>query len=586
MKHLCGIFAALAAVGTAVAQPIGTAVVVGEGHVTAPDNYRVYDMLKAPNGDLVFIAGVENTERSLAIVRTTSTGTPLWTRTFTNPNGSGDIVGMAGDIGADGKIYIVCTMDSTTSRQDFYYLELNSIGVKLNDRIVDHYDNDSRVGGIKVAPDGSVYFSGGGSDIGDRPLLVKMDASLTPIWAHEMGNAAGTGIQEPGGLDVAADNSVVASAVTHDGFQFDVQFVRRQPNGTQVYEKILGDASLPDSDPKVMIGSNGLTYFTYTRSEFTNNVQARLSCYDASGVIQWNLQEPGYRSTQFCEGSFGLFYFATSQADSPYSTKYFQFDGFGNVLWNRTMSHTGLDFNDMVKLSADDNDRLYSMSYVGKTGVVGGDWLVANLTNSGVPLYEWSFDTGVNCYDIPTGMQPIGNNEVVVTGFSNSSSGSDMHTYRLAPILVVNPTSATVRLGRRNAGNLDSLKADDNDYYEVCKFIVPNQTVAPVNVEFDSTIPADYPIGTVNFDTVVKANTPGLQQDTQLWNYLKNGWDTSVFTTLTLSEAATTVPGLPDPNVEGTTRNVKARIRVKQVGPVTVNLWCVQIDKAVWRVTP
>ena len=84
----------------------------------------------------------------------------------------------------------------------------------------------------------------------------------------------------------------------------------------------------------------------------------------------------------------------------------------------------------------------------------------------------------------------------------------------------------------------------------------------------------------------MKANTVGLQQDIQLWNYLSGSWDPSVLTNVTLTEQKTVAPGLPDPNVEGVTRNVKARVRVRQVGSVTLSIWCAELDLAGWRVTP
>ena len=584
MKHFYLLLASLTLTSLALPQGIGEAEIVYEGHVSGPDSYQIRDVAKAPNGDLVFLGDIGSTDSDIWVVRTTATGSVVWNRTFDHPGGSGYALGQRLAIGDDGKIYIVGVIEGTASLRDFYYLALSPIGIKTAERVVDHFNNDYDVGDIEVAQDGTVLFAGSGLST-ERPIVVKMDANLNTLWAYNMGSPAATGNQRAGELEIASDGSVIASAEYHDGSQVDVQFVRLQQNGGLVYEKILGDPTTNDAGPKVMLGSDGYTYFCYTRGKFTLNVQARLSQYDAAGNFQWNKQESGYQEPSFVETPVGEFAYACVQDGGGYSTKFSGFDTSGTILWNRTLTHPNVDFHSLDELVCDDEGYLTALSYISLAGKVDGDWLVTSLTNGGVPLYEWEFDTGVGFYDLPTGIVPISSAEVVVTGFT-SSANSETHTFRLRPALNIKPTSSTLRFGQLTLGGLSSLYSDDNDYYEVCKFIVPNQTIPPINVEFDSSIPLEYPLIGLTFETIVKANTPGLQQDTQLWNWLTSSWDTSTLTPLSLAEAKTVVNGLPDPHVQSMTRNVKSRIRVRQVGPVVVSLWCVEIDKVGWRLAP
>lgn len=586
MKHFSLTFAAAALAGLAGAQAIGTAEIVAEGHITGPDSYRAADVAKAPNGDYIFVADLDNgVETKLLVTRTSPGGTPIWTRQFARPGGPGDVFAWKTAIAGDGKIYIVASIEGTASLRDYWYLELNGVGIKLNERVVDHYDNDYTVGDLQVASDGSVYFIGSGLDE-SQPRLVKMDASLNTLWFYDLGSASATVRQDPGTLDIGPDGSVVASSTIHDGTQLDVQFVKLTSTGAFVYEKVLGDATRDDDRPKVMIGDDGSAYFTYTRSSMTASEEVRLSKYSDTGVFQWNKAEVAYSESLFVKSPITGFAFVAVQRDAPGTMRAFGFDDAGTVTWSRTLTRPNIDFHSLSNFVVDDDGYLTVLSYTSETGRPDGDWLVTSLSRAGVPLYEWKWDTGVGNYDIPTGVAAASLGEVVATGFTFINNQADMDTFQIRPILLIRPDSATIRLGRLNSGTLASLYSDDNDYYEMCKFIVPNQTVAPVNVEFDAVVPAEYPIRTIAFDTAVKANTPGLQQDTQLWNWLNNSWDPSVYTNLNLAEVKTRVDGLPDPNVDGTTRRVRARIRVKPVGPVTVNLWCVQIDQVGWRIRP
>jgi len=579
-------FLALTALASVVhSQGIGTAEIVTENHLDGPLSYRVADAKEAPNGDYVFLLDVEDANTEMGVMRTKPDGTVLWSRTFPRPGGPGEMFCQNLTIAADGKIYAVASMEGSTDIRDFYFVELNGLGLLLNDRVVDHFNNDYQVGDFQASPDGAVYFCGGGLDT-SQPLLVRMNADLTTDWAYTLGNTGGVATQSAGGLDVASDGSVVASAEYDTLPDIDCQFVRLDAAGTFVYEKFLGDASESDSDPKVMLGSDGFTYFTYTRGSLTGTPEARLSQYDAAGVFQWNKADVGFRQSQFVENPDGRFVFAEVMSAAPYSTKLFEFDSTGATLWSRTSTRPNLDNQHVKHLVVDENGYITLATFGAFSGKVGGDMLLSSFSRTGVPLYEWAYDTGPGFYDIPAGLVtgPLG--EVVYTGATHDGLAYDTQTFQIRPILLVQPSSYTLRLGRRDAGNLASTYADDNDNLRICKFIVPNQSAPPINIEFDSTIPADYPIRTIEFQTIIKANTVGLQQDVQLWNYLKNGWDTSALTSVTLNEQLTTTPGLPDPNVEGTTRNVRSRVRVKQIGPVTLSIWCAELDLAGWRVAP
>jgi hypothetical protein len=139
---------------------------------------------------------------------------------------------------------------------------------------------------------------------------------------------------------------------------------------------------------------------------------------------------------------------------------------------------------------------------------------------------------------------------------------------RLQAELKVVSALATIRLGRLNSGNLVSLIDDDGNQYEICKFLVPNQSTPPINVEFDSVVGADYPANNIEFKVVSSATTTGLQQNVELWNWTNGTWDSSNLQNMLLTEQSSLTAGVSGNHIQPATRQVRARVRVAVTGLV------------------
>lgn len=156
--------------------------------------------------------------------------------------------------------------------------------------------------------------------------------------------------------------------------------------------------------------------------------------------------------------------------------------------------------------------------------------------------------------------------------------------------IVVAPSSFTVNLGQVNTGNVASLSADDGNVLRICKFIVPNQQVAPVTVQIDGSAPVTSATG-LKLEFRSRMQSSGVFSLTlDLWNWSTNNWDTTnVLTTGTNTSFVLntlTATGSISNFLRSSDGALRARYRVRQTGPSSAILWCQETDRANWIVTP
>lgn len=179
---------------------------------------------------------------------------------------------------------------------------------------------------------------------------------------------------------------------------------------------------------------------------------------------------------------------------------------------------------------------------------------------------------------------------VVAPTFTVRSMRIDVNGIQQAgqvPAHIVRPSSTNVQLGRVDAGSTTSLGDADGDAFRICKFIVPNQQVAPVTVELFSNVTT-----TPQYLSLIASSrmtvTGVFQQTLELYD--RNGGyaagDTrtdpmsTTYTNRQLDATGNVVRYL------GQNEQVRARYLVRQTGPASSSSWCAEHDWAAWIVTP
>ncbi|MGE0000477.1 MAG: hypothetical protein AB7F50_01145 [Fimbriimonadaceae bacterium] len=154
------------------------------------------------------------------------------------------------------------------------------------------------------------------------------------------------------------------------------------------------------------------------------------------------------------------------------------------------------------------------------------------------------------------------------------------------PSFVVPPSSFTVSLGRKDAGDVLSLRSTDGNYLRVCKFIVPNSVVPPINVTVEGTSSVASAT-TLQWLFASKMQHAGaFSQTLEFWNWQTGAWDTTNLrtdaVTTTLVERSLAGSGTLSRLLDPATGNLRCRYTVKSTGPTAVSAWCHETDRAVW----
>ncbi len=154
----------------------------------------------------------------------------------------------------------------------------------------------------------------------------------------------------------------------------------------------------------------------------------------------------------------------------------------------------------------------------------------------------------------------------------------------LNPITRWIPNAFRVRLGRLDAGNLSSLAADDAVGLRVCKFIVPNQIVDPVNVEVEATSTEASPVSLEVAFRGRMRTSGGFRIAVELWDFTDSTW-TNRFEVAVGTPYVThgvTAAG-PISRFFGPNGTLRARYLVRPTGPTGTSVWCHDMDLFVFR---
>ncbi|MBL8065073.1 MAG: hypothetical protein JNM34_04350 [Chthonomonadaceae bacterium] len=172
--------------------------------------------------------------------------------------------------------------------------------------------------------------------------------------------------------------------------------------------------------------------------------------------------------------------------------------------------------------------------------------------------------------------------------FGNQVNSSDGH-YDLKFSQTIQPSSIVVRRGRVDAGSVSNLATQDGSSLRVCKFFVPNNLVAPVEVEIIGTTLVMNPTQ-LTFTMLSRMAVSGsFAQQIDLYDYSTSSFSTSATRTdgtgttyqRRYLDGAGTMSHFVGPNGE-----VRARYSVKQTGPSSASLFCHEVDNATWMIVP
>ena len=180
----------------------------------------------------------------------------------------------------------------------------------------------------------------------------------------------------------------------------------------------------------------------------------------------------------------------------------------------------------------------------------------------------------------------INNNGLIVGyGITNASSGT-IHALLLTPFDTDEPTSYSIFRGVYYSGSLSSLFYIDGSYLELLTGPTLNTSEAPISVIVNGISTQPSP-SDLRLSMTAHANTPGLTQTIELWDFQALAWvsvGSMSATTSNSTEVSTTTN--PARFVQVGTNAIRARVSWKQTGPTLLYRWAAYMDQIVWNVSP
>lgn len=159
--------------------------------------------------------------------------------------------------------------------------------------------------------------------------------------------------------------------------------------------------------------------------------------------------------------------------------------------------------------------------------------------------------------------------------------------FPIVALAQIPPDTLTVNLGRVQAGNLQSLRADDFNPLVLCKFFVPN--IGSPFIKFTCTSSTGYPsCSDYILRLKVKMLHAGLFQCTlKAYNYATGGYVANQTSTVNLNYSTIQVhlvQGAEDYlSLDG---EVRAEVSVNQQGPGSAAFPCASFELLHWFLTP
>jgi len=168
----------------------------------------------------------------------------------------------------------------------------------------------------------------------------------------------------------------------------------------------------------------------------------------------------------------------------------------------------------------------------------------------------------------------------------NGTFNGESHAFLARPYVVDVPTSYSIYRGVYFAGSLSSLLVVDGDYLKVLTGPTLNSSEAPISVVVTGT--ADYATPTdLRLLMTAHANTPGITQTIELWDFQASAWAVAGSQAATRSDKMEVAVGSnPARFVQAGTNAIKARVSWKQTGPTLIYRWAAYVDQIVWNVSP
>ncbi len=414
----------------------------------------------------IFVAGKSFSGSSgydYAIIKYSNDGVPLWTNRYDGVAATNDFVSDLA-VASNGNVYVTGKSATGASRSDYVTVAYSSSGVCLWTNRFDGTDQwDDGANDLALDRNGNIIVTGYSYNQSTLTNSESVTLSYSPLGAALWTNRWNIGpAKNSSGVSVTADGIGDVFVLNSPGLNLVKYFDNGQPQLTNVYNAPLYFGAAANA---IAVDAAANVFVTGTSSAGAGFDFATIA-YSATGIALWTnrYDGPGHRTDAANavvvdkNGSIIVTgYGGGTDTTNEYTT--IKYSAAGSALWTNRYSGSAKTTNIAVAVSVDSNANIFVTGYsYNSTAAGSADYATIAYSAAGVALWTNRYNGTGNSIDIPAAMALDGSGNVLVTGYSYSSSSSNSADY-----LTIKYSGAGVPLwtNRYNGpgNNLDEAKA-------------------------------------------------------------------------------------------------------------------------------
>jgi uncharacterized delta-60 repeat protein len=368
-------------------------------------------------------------------------GVPLWTNRYNGPGNSADFA-TAMALDGSGNVYVTGQSDGSgfDTNYDYATLAYSSAGVPLwTNRYNGPGNGDDVPAAIAVDSSGNVFVTGYsiGADTVYDYATIKYSSTGVLLWTNRY-NGSGNGDAVAAAIAVDDSGNVFVTGESRYGTNSDYATIKYSSAGVPLWTNWYGGLTNGNYSARaVAVDGSGNVIVTGTSWNGTNSDYATVK-YSSVGLPLWTncYDGPGYASpfngndyttAMAMDSSGNVFvtgYSEGSHGNSDYATV--AYSGAGVPLWTNRYNGPGNDEDQPYAIAVDRGGNVLVTGY-SHSSSSSYDYATVKYSNAGEALWTNLYNGPINYVDYAFAIaaDPIGN--VFVTGGSAGSGGNDAY---------------------------------------------------------------------------------------------------------------------------------------------------------------
>jgi uncharacterized delta-60 repeat protein len=410
-------------------------------HYNGPGNGydSTYAVAVSSNGN-VYVTGQTDGggfNYDYATIAYSSAGVALWTNRY---NGSGNDTDEAYALAVDGSnnVYVTGTSDTGANR-DYATIKYSGAGVALWTNYYNGPGNEGDAGyAVTVDANGNVFVTGSsfsGASHNDYATIALSSAGMV-LWVNRY-TGPGNGYDQANAVAVDPSGNVLVTGYSGSGTSHDWATLKYSAAGTALWtNRYNGPGNSYDVPNAAAVGASGQIYVTGNSQGIASGDDWVTVAYSSLGMPLWTNRYNGPansadRAVAVAVGVNGRVFVAgdsyNGNSDDYLTIAY---TSGGTALWTNIYNGPGNSTDSALALAVDSSSgNVYVTGYSYDEGF-NPDYTTIAYSNGGVPLWTNRYDGSANGHDQAQAMAVDSGGNVVVAGFSTTSTDFDYTTIK------------------------------------------------------------------------------------------------------------------------------------------------------------